>query len=78
MAWFKVDDQFAFNAKVMAAGNEAIGLWVRGSKVTGQITVTADFDTLSMSVRRAKEAGDFLAEQGFVIIRRPFSIGITC
>ena len=27
--WFKVDDQLAFHPKVMAAGNEAIGLWVR-------------------------------------------------
>ena len=27
--WFKIDDQLAFHPKVMAAGNEAIGLWVR-------------------------------------------------
>lgn len=29
MAWFKVDDQLAFHAKTMLAGNEAMGLWVR-------------------------------------------------
>jgi hypothetical protein len=29
MPWFKVDDTLAFHAKVMAAGNGAIGLWTR-------------------------------------------------
>lgn len=29
MSWFKVDDRLAFNTKVVAAGNAAMGLWVR-------------------------------------------------
>lgn len=29
MAWFKVDDQLAFHAKTILAGNSAMGLWVR-------------------------------------------------
>ena len=29
MPWFAVDDQFAFHAKAVAAGNEALGMWVR-------------------------------------------------
>lgn len=29
MAWAKVDDNLAFHPKVMAAGNEAMGVWVR-------------------------------------------------
>jgi hypothetical protein len=29
MAWLRIDDQFAFNPKVMAAGNEAAGVYVR-------------------------------------------------
>lgn len=29
MPWFKVDDTFPHHAKVMSAGNAAIGLWVR-------------------------------------------------
>lgn len=29
MGWFKVDDQLAFHAKVMLAGNSAMGLWIR-------------------------------------------------
>lgn len=37
--WFKVDDQLAFNAKVMLAGNSAMGLWVRaGSWSSAQLT----------------------------------------
>ena len=27
--WFKVDDTLAFHAKTLAAGNAAMGLWVR-------------------------------------------------
>ena len=29
MAWFKIDDGLAFHPKVIAAGNSAMGLWVR-------------------------------------------------
>lgn len=29
MPWFKVDDNLAFHAKTVAAGNAAMGLWVR-------------------------------------------------
>lgn len=29
MPWFKVDDNLALHAKVLAAGNGAMGLWVR-------------------------------------------------
>lgn len=29
MPWFKVDDTLAFHGKVVAAGNAAMGLWVR-------------------------------------------------
>lgn len=29
MSWFKVDDHLAFHRKTLAAGNEAMGLWVR-------------------------------------------------
>ena len=39
IGWFKVDDQLAFNAKVMLAGNSAMGLWVRaGSWSSAQLT----------------------------------------
>jgi hypothetical protein len=29
MPWFKVDDTLAFHAKIVAAGNAAVGLWTR-------------------------------------------------
>jgi hypothetical protein len=39
MPWFKVDDNLAFHHKVIAAGNPALGLWVRaGSACAQQLT----------------------------------------
>lgn len=39
MAWFKVDDNLTFHHKVVAAGNPAMGLWVRaGSWCALQLT----------------------------------------
>jgi hypothetical protein len=39
MTWFKVDDSLAFHRKVVAAGNAAMGLWVRaGSWCAQQLT----------------------------------------
>ena len=40
MPWFKVDDGFCFHPKALAAGNAALGLWVRagswcGANLTG-------------------------------------------
>lgn len=29
MPWFRIDDTLAFHAKTLAAGNAAMGLWVR-------------------------------------------------
>lgn len=34
--WFKVDDNLAFHRKVVAAGNGAMGLWVRAGSWCGQ------------------------------------------
>lgn len=39
MPWFKVDDNLAFHAKTVTAGNSAMGLWVRaGSWCAQQLT----------------------------------------
>ncbi|MET0884930.1 MAG: hypothetical protein ABWX92_00645 [Mycetocola sp.] len=39
MVWFKVDDNLAFHAKAVSAGNPAMGLWVRaGSWAAQQVT----------------------------------------
>ncbi len=34
--WFKVDDGFAFHSKTLAAGNTAVGLWVRAGSWAAQ------------------------------------------
>jgi hypothetical protein len=36
MTWFKVDDNLAFHPKVISAGNEAMGVWVRAGAWSGQ------------------------------------------
>lgn len=36
MPWFKVDDNLAFHAKTVAAGNAAMGLWVRAGSWSAQ------------------------------------------
>ena len=36
MPWFKVDDNLAFHAKAVAAGNPAMGLWVRAGSWSAQ------------------------------------------
>jgi hypothetical protein len=36
MTWFKVDDGLAFHAKVVQAGNPAMGLWVRAGSWSAQ------------------------------------------
>lgn len=36
MPWFKVDDNLAFHHKVVAAGNAAMGLWVRAGALCAQ------------------------------------------
>lgn len=60
MAWFKVDDQAAFNPKVMRAGNAAFGAWVRmGAYCNAQRTdgfVTEDTATLIASRRELDAA----------------------
>jgi hypothetical protein len=39
VTWFKVDDQLAFHPKAIAAGNAALGLWVRaGSWCAAHVT----------------------------------------
>lgn len=38
MTWFKVDDSLAFHPKTVAAGNAAMGLWVRAGSWCAQHT----------------------------------------
>lgn len=65
MPWFKVDDGFAFHPKALAAGNAALGLWVRagswcGANLTGGALPRHMIGTLGAQKRDANrlvEAG---------------------
>lgn len=57
MPWFKVDDTLAFHAKTVAAGNAAMGLWVRAGSWSMQ-TLTDGFipDHMARQLGTTKEA----------------------
>lgn len=64
MAWFKVDDNLCLHPKTVAAGNAAMGLWVRaGSWSMQNLTdgwIPADVATMlgrPTEIRRLVEAG---------------------
>ena len=59
MTWFKVDDQLAIHPKAIAAGNSAMGLWVRagswcGAHLTGGALPKHMVGTLGAQLRDAK------------------------
>ncbi len=57
MTWFKVDDNLAFHPKVLAAGNAAMGLWVRaGSWSAQQLTDGRIPDSILLSLGTVKQA----------------------
>ena len=57
MPWFKVDDGLAFHAKTVAAGNAAMGLWVRaGSWSAHYLTEGFVPDHIVTSLGTRKEA----------------------
>ena len=57
MTWFKVDDNLAFHPKVLAAGNAAMGLWVRaGSWSAQQLTDGVIPDSILPSLGTEKQA----------------------
>jgi hypothetical protein len=55
--WFKVDDSLAFHAKTVAAGNAAMGLWVRAGAWCSH-TLTDGFvpDHMAAALGKASEA----------------------
>lgn len=66
MSWFKVDDLLAFNGKVVAAGNEAMGLWVRAgswcaSQLKGGFVPEAMATALAMPLATAYATSDATA-----------------
>ena len=65
MAWFKVDDGLCFHPKAIAAGNSALGLWVRagswcGANLTGGALprhMIGTFGAQKRDAQRLVEAG---------------------
>jgi hypothetical protein len=65
MAWFKVDDHFAFHPKVIAAGNGAIGLWVRaGAWSAAQMTDGFVPSAMIPALGASEADAEALASQG--------------
>lgn len=71
MVWFRVDDVLPFHARVIEAGNAAMGLWVRaGALSAGQLTdgfiTTATARTLGTmkEIKRLVDVGLWLEVEG--------------
>ena len=72
MVWFKVDDQLAVHVKAVAAGNAAMGLWVRaGAWCSAQLTdgrlpaaMVRALDGSDADARRLVAAGLWTAVDG--------------
>lgn len=62
MPWFKVDDNLAFHGKTVAAGNAALGLWVRAGSWSAQ-TLTEGFvpEHMIAAFGGTKSAGSLLS-----------------
>lgn len=62
MPWFKVDDTLAFHAKIVAAGNAAVGLWVRaGAWSAQQLTDGFIPDHIVKALGRVTEASQLVS-----------------
>jgi len=71
MAWFKVDDALAFNMKAVAAGNTALGLWVRaGSWSCQQLTDGFVPDAMVPALGGTQDDAQALADAGLWHPRR--------
>lgn len=69
MPWFRVNDNLAFHAKALAAGNAAMGLWVRaGSWSTQQLTDGHVPEQVARQLGKKAEA-DLLVAAGLWSIR---------
>ena len=71
MTWGKIDDQLAFHPKALAAGNEALGMWVRSMSYSCQMLtggfISSEIVTAMGGTKIAKklvEAGLWLVADG--------------
>lgn len=64
MTWFKVDDGLAFHAKVVLAGNAAMGLWVRAGSWCAQMLTDGFIPDHMISALGTKAQAKALIETG--------------
>lgn len=67
MAWGKVDDNLAFHPKVIQAGNEAMGLWVRSLSWSMQVLSDGHVPTGMVSAFNGDDAAKKLVDAGLWI-----------
>ena len=67
MAWGKVDDNLAFHPKVIQAGNEAMGLWVRALSWSMSILSDGHVPSGLVSAFNGDDAAEKLVESGLWI-----------
>lgn len=65
--WFKVDDTLAFHHKTIAAGNAALGLWVRAGSWSMQTHTDGHVPTALAQQIGTKSQTDRLVSSGFWI-----------
>jgi hypothetical protein len=62
MTWFRVDDTLPFHAKVVAAGNAAMGLWVRAGAWSAQQLTDGFIPThMVAALGNTRQAGQLVA-----------------
>ncbi|UGS26359.1 hypothetical protein K8F61_17290 [Microbacterium resistens] len=64
MAYFPVDDDLAFHPKVLAAGNEAMGMWTRAGALCKKHTTGGFVTTETARALGPKKAADRLVAAG--------------
>lgn len=69
MAWGKIDDQLAFHPKVLMAGNEALGVWVRALSYSCQMLTDGFVPEEIVQAFGGAEAANRLVSAGLWIRR---------
>jgi hypothetical protein len=63
--WFKVDDNLAFHAKTIAAGNAAMGMWVRAGSWSAQTLTDGFIPAHMLNSFGSKSLAKKLVQSGF-------------
>lgn len=68
MTWFKVDDSLAFHPKALAAGNEALGLWVRAGSWSSQQLTEGHVPASVVELLGSRELAGRLVDAGLWVV----------